>query len=90
MWCGMPRNKYWEQQEQEAREEAQRAQEEYDARMEAFDAGLCSLGAAFEGGARYERELAESATELNAQVAAPLAAAVNDWMRALLRAGKAA
>jgi hypothetical protein len=64
------------------------AKEDLAERMAAFDAGLCSLGAAYEGGARYAAELAESA-EIAETVAAPIAAALNGWLR-VTRAGKAA
>lgn len=80
--------------EQDARDRADYEIAIYDEtlRMEAFDAGLCSLGAAIEGGARYERELAESALELReeAGIPAPIAAAVNGWLGALATARKLA
>lgn len=74
--------------EREAEDRAQREEwtEEFERRMEAFDAGLCTLGAAHEGGARYGRELAETALELREEPRAiasrenPVHAALNGWL----------
>lgn len=52
---------YWEERDRQTRTSRD---EEEKLRMEAFDAGLCSYAAAIEGGARYQREIAESALEL--------------------------
>ena len=84
------KNTYLQELEDAERKHQVRIEEEYAERMEAYDRGLCSLGAAFEGGARYERELAESAQEITEQVAAPIAAAVNGWLRGQRAARKAA
>jgi hypothetical protein len=84
------KNNYLDELEAAERRHQARIEEEHAERMEAFDRGLCSLGAAMEGGARYETELAESAQEITAEVAAPIAAALNGWMRGQRAARKAA
>ena len=75
--------------------EEEKAQEELAERMAAFDAGLCSLGAAYEGGERYRRDLAESMTELtevfgSRHIAEPVAVAIASWREGQRIAGRMA
>lgn len=92
----------WQGAGAEIRAEYERYRDEEEQRMLAFDAGLCSLGAAIEGGVRYERELAESIIELreyggdprviteifggNEHIAAPVIEALNSSKRTAQRA----
>jgi hypothetical protein len=88
------------------REEYEIALYEEQIRMKSYDAGICSIEAAIAGGARYARELAESALEMrefgadpnavaeifggSEHVAAPVIAALNGWRHAVTIAQKAA
>ena len=62
----------------------------YAERMQSFDAGLCSLRAVHQGGAMYQREMAETALELSeAGIADAIAVPVAGWL-ASLKAGRRA
>jgi hypothetical protein len=84
------KNTYLKELEAADRRYQTQLEEEAAERMEAYDRGLCSLGAAFAGGAQYEKELAESMQEITAEVAAPIAAALHGWLRATRATRKAA
>jgi hypothetical protein len=87
----MGRPNYYMQQEAAERERFAAEAEKEEQRMAAYDAGLCSLGAAWSGGPDYEREIADSLTELKAEgVAQPVATAVNGWLKAIATTRKAA
>lgn len=71
----------WNQIESADRAQRERSAEALAERMASFDAGLCSLASVHAGGTVYERDMAETALELNeAGIAEPIAMALAGWL----------
>jgi hypothetical protein len=83
--------------ERERRREEQKERDAFETRMAAFDAGLCTLATAHEGGAFYARDIADTALELResartltALMPEPIAAALTGWLASQTTARRAA